>query len=107
MLRCYRRYGNHRRYCCYGLPVLVGRKAERFCAEGFGMKHSSKVYSGLVYLAPSGDWAWRIFCDSEDVVRGAGYAGAQEAEADCREFLNDYDGQAEIVVEKPAFGLGP
>lgn len=70
------------------------------------MKHPSKVYSGLVYLAPSGDWAWRIFCDSEDVVRGAGYAGAQEAEADCREFLNDYDGQAEIVVEKPGFRFG-
>lgn len=62
------------------------------------------TYSGLVYFAPSGDWAWRIFAGSEDVVRGAGYANAGEARAECQEILNDYDPEAEIVVEQP---VGP
>lgn len=60
-----------------------------------------RTYSGLVYLAPSGDWAWRIFFSGEDIVRGAGYSDSGEARADCQEILNDYDPHAEIVIEKP------
>ena len=59
-------------------------------------------YRGRVYLAPSGEWAWRIFTGSDDVVRGAGYGNADEARAECQEILNDYDTEAEIVVEQPA-----
>ncbi len=39
-------------------------------------------YQGSVYKAPSGQWAWVITEDGEDVVRGAGYDTEQEAEKD-------------------------
>lgn len=58
-------------------------------------------HSAVVYLAPSGEWAWRILCDGEDLVRGAGYPDSGAARAECQEILNDYDQEAEIVVEMP------
>ena len=36
-------------------------------------------YEGKAYLAPSGQWAWVIQEDGEDVVRGAGYESEDEA----------------------------
>ena len=58
-------------------------------------------HSAVVYLAPSGEWAWRILRDGEDLVRGAGYPDWKAARAECQEILHDYDPEAEIVVEKP------
>ena len=67
------------------------------------MRKQEKVldHSAVVYLAPSGEWAWRILRGSDDLVRGAGYASSGEARAECQEILNDYDPEAEIVVETP------
>jgi hypothetical protein len=36
-------------------------------------------YEGKAYLAPSGQWAWIITEDGEDLVRGAGYESEDEA----------------------------
>lgn len=36
-------------------------------------------YEGKVYLAASGEWAWVITEDGEDLVRGAGYEGEAKA----------------------------
>lgn len=60
-------------------------------------------FTALVYLAPLGNWAWRISQGNDDLLRGAGYANWAEARVDCQEFLNGYDGEAEIVVEHPVF----
>lgn len=39
-------------------------------------------YDGNVYQAESGEWAWIITEDGEDIVRGAGYETEAEAQAD-------------------------
>lgn len=39
-------------------------------------------YDGNVYQAESGEWAWMIAEDGEDVVRGSGYETEAEAQAD-------------------------
>jgi len=36
-------------------------------------------YEGKAYLAPSGQWAWAITEDGEEIVRGAGYESEDEA----------------------------
>ena len=37
------------------------------------------TYEGKAYLAPSGQWAWLITEDGDEVVRGAGYNNEDEA----------------------------
>ena len=48
--------------------------------------HESKVYQ-----APSGQWAWRIYCDNEEICAGAGYSSSEEAHDDCQEHLQNFD----------------
>jgi len=37
------------------------------------------TYEGKVHLAPSGQWAWVITEDGEEIVRGVGYETEDEA----------------------------
>lgn len=39
-------------------------------------------YNGKIYQTKSGEWAWMITEDGEDVVRGSGYETEAEAQAD-------------------------
>lgn len=43
------------------------------------------TYEGKAYQAPSGQWAWVITEDDEELVRGAGY----ESETDALEAMYD------------------
>lgn len=50
----------------------------------------SKIYTGQVYKAPSGQWAWIIREGDEDVVRGAGYDSEDDAQEDMEAELAEY-----------------
>lgn len=63
---------------------------------------NQQEYSAVVYRATSGEWAWRILRDAEEVAEGEGYSSWGDARAECQEILNDHDPEAEIVVETPA-----
>lgn len=76
---------------CHNLQPVSKKKIEA----------TDPSHSAVVYLAPSGEWAWRILRGGEDLVRGAGYPDWGAARAECLEILNDYDPEAEIVVETP------
>ena len=48
------------------------------------------MYKGEVYQAESGEWAWVIFENDDDIARGAGYEDLSEAEADMQSELDSF-----------------
>jgi hypothetical protein len=49
------------------------------------------MYKGKAYRAASGEWAWVIFEDGDDIARGAGYATEDEALEDMESELAQYE----------------
>ena len=45
-------------------------------------------WSGQVYLAPSGEWAFKYFCDGEEMGGGAGFESEDEAGTALAELLS-------------------
>ena len=50
-----------------------------------------------VYLAPSGQWAGRVFENDEEIAGGAGYSSSQEAHEACDEHLSIFHRDPEVV----------
>lgn len=47
-------------------------------------------YEGKAYQAPSGQWAWLITENGEELVRGAGYESEDDALSAMYDQLSDY-----------------
>jgi hypothetical protein len=47
-------------------------------------------YKGRVYLAPSGQWAFKFYIDDVEAGGGAGFETEKEAKAGCHDVLVDY-----------------
>lgn len=57
-------------------------------------------YSGKVYRAKSGQWAWKILhVTGEEQAGGAGYESADDAESDCLDNLFDLFDGGQVEVE--------
>lgn len=55
-------------------------------------------YKGRVYLAPSGEWAFKYYIDDVESGGGAGFATENEAKDGCIEVLQDYGVTPDIDV---------
>lgn len=56
-------------------------------------------WSGKVYLAPSGEWAFKFFRDGEEMGGGAGFNSKDDAIDGCVEVLSSYDDNPRIEIE--------
>lgn len=61
-------------------------------------------YLGNVYCAASGQWAFRLLCDGEDLVRGAGFEDEVEAAEACADQFPDVDFPIRLIAD-PDFDL--
>ncbi len=57
-------------------------------------------YKGRVYLAPSGQWAFKFYESESEIGGGNGFESEKEAQVGCAEVLWTYDKEAEIKVVK-------
>lgn len=57
-------------------------------------------YKGRVYLAPSGQWGFKFYIDDQEAGGGAGFETEKEAKLGCKDVLQDYIANPEIVVVK-------
>ena len=55
------------------------------------------TYKGRVYLAPSGEWAFKFYDSEVELGGGAGFQTEAEAKQACRDTLQTY-GEAEVEV---------
>ena len=61
-------------------------------------------YRGSVYCADSGQWAFRLFRDGEEIARGAGFQDEVEAGMACDDQLPGIDFPIHLVAD-PDFDL--
>lgn len=54
------------------------------------------TYEGKAYRAFSGEWAWVITEDNEELVRGAGYESEDEALQDMYDEMAQYRSRIEL-----------
>ncbi|ODT58559.1 hypothetical protein ABS71_18850 [bacterium SCN 62-11] len=57
-------------------------------------------YKGRVYLAPSGQWAFKYYIDDQEAGGGAGFKSEKEAKLGCKDVLQGYVAKPKIVVVK-------
>lgn len=57
-------------------------------------------WSGKVYLAPSGEWAFKFFEDAEEMGGGAGFESEDEARQACDEILSGREEAPAPIVEQ-------
>ena len=57
-------------------------------------------YIGRVYLAPSGQWAFKFYENETELGGGAGFESEKEAKMGCGEVLGTYNKNAQIKVVK-------
>jgi hypothetical protein len=59
-------------------------------SQEFQAMPDSPTYHGKVYRAPSGQWSWKVYCDTEEIGGGAGCSSPEEAQEGCDEALALY-----------------